>query len=358
MAAGKRGAKVPYRVIQWATGKVGNEGLRQIIDHPDLELSGVYVFSEGKVGMDAGDICGRPTTGIRATNRIEDLLTVDADIILHTPMRELTSDNSDREVLALLKSGKNVISVRGYYWPRWLGEDYERQFLEACQHGNATLHANGISPGFIYDRLAPTMSSFCQKVRAVYLNEYFDLRLRPWHTIYDVCGLATTPGELTPEHPTAVSLNGLYTEMYHLMAEHWETKVKSVSLRFEYEVTDHDITIESGVIPAGTCRGNKWIWEVDFANGVFMRSISHYYIDPIPGWEHRNVWKIEIDGEPKFVAEMPLEETGADTLTTGGYDPNGKAIIALSINAIPEVIAAPPGVLKATVFAPWRARFR
>lgn len=31
----------PIRVVQWATGNLGAESLRQIIDHPDLELAGV-----------------------------------------------------------------------------------------------------------------------------------------------------------------------------------------------------------------------------------------------------------------------------------------------------------------------------
>jgi hypothetical protein len=43
----------PIRVVQWATGKLGPESLRQIIDHPDLELAGVYVYSKAKAGNDA-----------------------------------------------------------------------------------------------------------------------------------------------------------------------------------------------------------------------------------------------------------------------------------------------------------------
>ena len=35
-----------YRVIQWATGGVGQEALRQVIASPDLELVGVFVYSD------------------------------------------------------------------------------------------------------------------------------------------------------------------------------------------------------------------------------------------------------------------------------------------------------------------------
>jgi 2,4-diaminopentanoate dehydrogenase len=45
-----------YRVIQWATGGVGSEALRQVIGDESLELAGVYVYKEEKAGGDAGEL--------------------------------------------------------------------------------------------------------------------------------------------------------------------------------------------------------------------------------------------------------------------------------------------------------------
>src|SRR6185312_8648608 len=53
-----------YRVVQWATGSMGRTALRRVIDHPDLELVGVYVYDPRKVGVDAGEIARRPPTGV------------------------------------------------------------------------------------------------------------------------------------------------------------------------------------------------------------------------------------------------------------------------------------------------------
>ena len=65
-----------YRVIQWSTGNVGRYCLRQILDHPELELAGVYVTSEAKDGKDAGDLCERPKTGVAATRNADALLAL------------------------------------------------------------------------------------------------------------------------------------------------------------------------------------------------------------------------------------------------------------------------------------------
>jgi hypothetical protein len=55
------------RVIQWATGAVGSTTLKAIIEHPDLELAGVWVHTPEKVGKDAGELAGVPPRGVVAS---------------------------------------------------------------------------------------------------------------------------------------------------------------------------------------------------------------------------------------------------------------------------------------------------
>ena len=69
----------PYRVVQWATGNVGLRSLRAVIEHPNLELVGVYVYSDVKVGKDAGELCGTEPTGVTATRDIEEILALEPD---------------------------------------------------------------------------------------------------------------------------------------------------------------------------------------------------------------------------------------------------------------------------------------
>ena len=55
---------------------MGKTCLRAVIDHPDLELAGVYVYGEKKEGRDAGEIARRAPTGIIATRSIEEILEI------------------------------------------------------------------------------------------------------------------------------------------------------------------------------------------------------------------------------------------------------------------------------------------
>ena len=43
-----------YKVVVWATGRVGKLAIRAIADRPNLDLVGVWVHSESKDGLGRG----------------------------------------------------------------------------------------------------------------------------------------------------------------------------------------------------------------------------------------------------------------------------------------------------------------
>ena len=63
----------PLRVFQFATGNVGSEMVGRIVEHPDLELVGLYCYSSDKVGRDAGEIVGLEPLGITATGDVAEV---------------------------------------------------------------------------------------------------------------------------------------------------------------------------------------------------------------------------------------------------------------------------------------------
>ena len=114
-----------YRVVQWATGNVGRHSIRAVLDHPDLELAGVYVTSPAKAGLDAGEIAGREPVGVRASNDLEEILALDADCVAHMPLpSKQIGDDPDQDtndICRLLESGKNVVTTVGFVYPKAYG---------------------------------------------------------------------------------------------------------------------------------------------------------------------------------------------------------------------------------------------
>ena len=93
------------RVVQWATGGVGVAAIKGVLEHPELELVGCWVHSADKAGKDVGEIIGEESLGVTATNNVDEILALDADAVIYSPLLP----NPD-EVAALLRSGKNVVT--------------------------------------------------------------------------------------------------------------------------------------------------------------------------------------------------------------------------------------------------------
>src|SRR5689334_21064747 len=126
-----------YRVIQWATGNVGRAAIEGVITHPDLELVGCKVFSEAKDGRDAGELAGVAPVGVVATQDRDAILAMDADCVVYAPM---LADKQD--VLALLASGKNLVTPVGWVYP-FASRDVA-DLEGACRQAGVTLHGTGI----------------------------------------------------------------------------------------------------------------------------------------------------------------------------------------------------------------------
>jgi len=118
-----------YRVIVWATGAIGKTCLRAVLQRPDLELVGLFVYSERKEGVDAGTIARLAETGVLATRSREEILAIDADLVIHTARLQVPYETHDDDIIALLRSGKNVITTAGNHYPQAHGAERARLFL-------------------------------------------------------------------------------------------------------------------------------------------------------------------------------------------------------------------------------------
>src|SRR5438552_748195 len=139
-----------YKVIQWATGGVGQAAIGHVLLHPELELVGCWVHSADKAGKDVGELIGTEPIGVLATNSVDEILAMDADCVLYSPLMP-----NPKEVAALLRSGKNVVTPLGWFWPT----EQERSRMEPhCLAGGVTLHGTGIDPGGATEQQPPVFS--------------------------------------------------------------------------------------------------------------------------------------------------------------------------------------------------------
>ena len=160
--------EVTYRVVQWATGNLGRAAIEGIVAHPELELAGVWVRSEEKVGVDAGTLAGIDPLDVSATNKIEDIIAIKPDCVLYAP---LMADES--EVVRLLEAGIHVVTPLNWFYPGHIDVPALRT---ACDKGGAVLHGTGIHPGGMTEKIPLVLGAFSQNITYVSSEEFSDCR--------------------------------------------------------------------------------------------------------------------------------------------------------------------------------------
>jgi len=347
-----------YRVIQWATGAMGKACLRAVIDHPAMELVGLYVYGD-KAGRDAGDIARRPATGVIATRDVDEILALDADVVIHCARLAPPYGSHDAEILRLLASGKNVISINGYSRPqRWAGERLAA-LQAACQAGGTSLMAAGLNPGFAAEQIAVVATGVCAALDSVEVVESVDCRaVRNPDYVFRVLGFGSDPATVDANDPAwgpASSLNGMYEEVLAAMAEHLGLGLDRVETDHRVFGASEDLSIAAGTIAAGAIGHVNWRWQGIVRGRPTLAMSIHWYMEDAHLDEaDPPLWRIRVKGQPGVRISVDLEKREGDTSATSAEQ---IGVAGAVINAIPRVCAAAPGAVTRPLATPFRGEF-
>jgi 4-hydroxy-tetrahydrodipicolinate reductase len=329
----------PYRVVQWATGNIGRRSLRATIEHPKLSLVGVYVHSEAKAGRDAGELCGLDrVVGVKATRSVDEIVALAADVVLYM------QEGCDFEVLCrILASGANVITTRSELNNPAALDPVVRERLEAaCRRGHSTLHATGVSPGFITEALPLLLTSIQRRLECLRIHEFADVSSRnSSNLLFRVMGFGQPP---MPELDAlrAQHLARSFGPSLALVAQALQLPLDDVDARGEVAVARRDVEIAAGVIRAGTVAAQRTTIAGRRNGRALLLFSANWYCstDVAAAWDLRPTgWHIEVDGDTPLDLAMhcpvPAERWADVSPNLTAHRP---------INAIPYVCAAEPGL--------------
>ena len=330
-----------YRVVQWATGNVGSRALRRTIEHPDLELVGVYVHSAEKVGRDAGELAGIGPVGIRATSSIEDILALRADCVLYMP-----HVFDVPQLCRILASGANVVSTRmELHNPAMLDPADRARIEEACRVGRSSVHATGASPGFITEAMPIVLASIQRRLDCLSIFEYADCSSRnSAEMLFGMMGFGARP-EDGPNAGILAHMRMSFSGTIDLMTRAFGLPVDRIDVTGALGIARKDVHIAAGVVPAGTVAATRTTIAGVRNDRPVMQIIANWYVssdvDTTDGqaWDFRQSgWRVLVEGDcPLDVGiTFPVEPENYADMTPGltAHRP---------VNVIPYVCEAPPG---------------
>ncbi len=329
---------VRYRVVQWATGNIGLRSLRAVIEHPDLELVGLYVYSETKAGQDAGELCGLPPVGVTATRDLDAIVALHPDCVLYM------GDRVDADALCrLLESGANVVSTRSeFHRPASLDPGLRARLEDACGRGGSTLFSTGSSPGFITEALPFVLLSMQRRLDRLVIEEFADMSSRNSpEMIFDLMGFGRDPSHFDPRGVEAHG-GASFAGSLGVVADAISLPLDEVVAKGHAAVARDSTDIAAGRIEAGTIAAQRLEVTGMHDGRPLLCFSANWYLTPDvdPAWDLRATgWHVLLEGDTPLELDIrfpvPPEAWAATSPGLTAHRP---------VNSIPYVCAADPGI--------------
>ncbi|OBH78998.1 dihydrodipicolinate reductase [Mycobacterium scrofulaceum] len=332
------------RVIQWATGGVGKAAIGCVLNHPQLELAGCWVHSAEKNGVDVGRILGTDDLGVTATSSVEEILALDADCVVYSPLVP-----NDDEVIAILRSGKNVVTPVGWVYPD-PNNSRHQAVAEAAAAAGVTLHGSGIHPGGITERFPLMLSSLSSAVTHIRAEEFSDIRTyNAPDVVRHIMGFGGTPEEAM-QGPMASLLEAGFKQSVRMIADHMGFRIDpNIRTIQDVAVATADIDYAPFPITTGMVAARRFRWQALVDGEPVITAAVNWLMGEEnldPGWDfggRGERFEVEITGDP--TVSLTFKGLQPETIAEGLVkNPGVVATANHCVNAIPDVCAAEPGI--------------
>ena len=355
------------RVVAWSTGTVGRHAIAGIDARPDLELVGVWVSDPDKVGRDAGELAGLGRSlGVRATGDKEALFALEPDCIVHTAMVDDRIFDAVADLTEMVERGVNVVSsgpvLRCY--PHGLGLDELVSAIDAAgRRTGASLHVNGIDPGWANDVLPLALTSLSQRIDLVRVSEIAD-----YSTYYQPVVMRDIYGFGKPMQGPGSAEEAMLWQP-GILSTAWGPVVRQLAAGLDVELdpeleelverrpADRDLTTASVDIAEGTMAAVRFqvVGKVDGVPRIVLDHVTRTSVDQVPEWpqptEGGGCYRVEVTGEPMMRLDLTHHGEGGD------HNVSGMIVTAMRlVNSVHAVCEAAPGLVLAKDLPPVTGR--
>ncbi|HTY31947.1 diacylglycerol kinase [Mycobacterium sp.] len=340
------------RVAHVGTGNVGGLALAELITNPQFELTGLCVSTPEKVGKDAGELCGvgldaGTVTGVAAVGDLDAVLATRPECVVYCAMGDTRLPDAMADVMRILAAGVNVVGsspgLLQYPWGVMPGKYIDR-VEDAARQGNSSIFITGVDPGFINDLIPFALAGTCQSIEQVRCMEIADYATYDGAEVMYYMGfgrpldevpMLLQPGVLSIAWGTAI----------RQLAAGLGIEIDQITDSCQREPAPEDFDIAVGPVAKGTMAALQF--EIrGMSKGhpaIVIEHITRLRPDLRPDWAQPAAgggsYRVEITGEPSYAVDIvPSSLKG---------DHNHAAIVGAAgriVNAIPSVIAAPPGI--------------
>jgi len=340
------------RVFQFATGNVGSEVLQRIVQHPDLELAGLFCYSADKVGRDAGEIVGMAPLGVVATGDVADVLRAKPDVV------NFNGVWPDIDLFCqLLEAGINVVTtsdwITGYHrdrnHPHPSGKKPTELIEAACQRGASTFYGTGMNPG-LAQILSVVATAGMGRVDHITVLETVDVSCH--HSVDTWRNVGYGRHVDDPEVPGLLETGcTVFADSIYLMADCLDLEIDDIVFECELGACTEDTDLGWWTLPKGSVGASLAKFKGISGGKPKIEVHLEWQMAPKtePSWDIQGCYITTVKGDPTIVnRHMIFPATGKPH---GSWTPEYFASVGMTItgmpalNAIRSVCDAKPGLI-------------
>lgn len=244
------------KVIQFGLGAMGSRMVEFVLQKEDLELVGVIVRSEDKIGKDVGEVLGwKKKVGVKCYGADYAFKNLKADVMLHAAVSYVPE--VWKQIKGAVEAGMNVITIAeemGFPFVKY--PKLSNEIDEKAKRNGVTVLGSGINPGFEMDYLVVALSGILPNVEKVKVTRI--VNFAPFgQSIQNNIGIGLTPKEFrdgvsNKKLPVHIGLS----ESIYMLAHALKWEIDKINETKQPVVTKKQIKVPGyKPVPAGKVSG-------------------------------------------------------------------------------------------------------
>jgi hypothetical protein len=344
------------KVVVWSTGGIGSLSIIAAHERPDLDLVGVWVHSEDKVGKDAGELANGVPIGLAATNDVDALLALEPDCVIYGASGPERDAGAVPDYERLLAAGVNVVTTTSTTLinPLAYVAAHRERLEAAARAGGASIYASGIEPGFLCDYIPVALSTACRSVSKVHCYEiamYDDYGVQ--EIMIDALGFGR-PLDFEPWIMLPGAIASEFEGQLRFIGDGLGVEVDEIRESYARRVTEQPIETAFGTVEAGQCGAIRFqaIGVVDGREAIVIDHITRLARHVGTDWpigEADLTYRVVLEGKPNFDCWFTpsLDDPAEAGISKMGSGAGAMLATAMRVvNAVPYVVDAEPGLLR------------
>ncbi|HEY1913083.1 MAG TPA: hypothetical protein VGG73_19320 [Vicinamibacterales bacterium] len=315
------------RVMHFGLGPIGAAIAKQVATRSGFKIVGAIDIDPAKIGRDLGDIVGLPRRiGVKVSgDAAKALKSSKPDVVV------LCTSSSIKKVLpqieGILKTKTAIVSTtEELSYPSYTHVRQARQIHAMAKKAKVAVLGTGVNPGFAMDALPIALTAVCERVDRIVINRIQDARIRRLPFQQKIGAGLTTEQFQKKVDDGSVRHVGL-TESIAMIADAMGWRLDRITDDIQPKLAQVTISSEFLAVDPG------------YVCGIIQDGVGYRKNEPVIRL-HMEAYL----GAPESYDSVDIEGLPNISSKIAGGIHGDIATASITVNSIPKVLAAEPGL--------------